>query len=289
MKVNNLVLKLTFKTGFLFLTSLFISIQTLAQNVLSGTIVDTNSNPIEFANISINQTANGTYTNSKGEFIINNLMKTDTLKISCIGYESKAIAVKDLEDEIVLTSNSININVVTIDRKRKNKSFMIGYYKMRSPFPFTYGSSINSRLATLIPNESSPAFIETILLPIKNIEDTTRLKVYLLEISKDGSPGKEIFSKLLLSDDISNKIDVSEQQIRMPASGVFIALEWLNEYNVKFEDTKGIYGAGVRLKMTPPMETNLTYHFIKNEWRLMWNPPNEKFRNARFGLELKPL
>lgn len=262
---------------------------TFSQIYFNGVIVDSQNIPIQFASISINQTANGTHTNEKGIFYFDSIKPTDTLKISCIGYESRVIAFKDIGDKIILNNNSVNIGEVAINRKKKIKSFTVGYYKMRSPLPFTYGSSINSKLATFIPYESSPAFIETILLPVKNFEDTTRLKVYLLEISKDGSPGKEIFSKLLLSNEISIKIDISEQQIRMPADGVFVALEWLNEYNIKFEDTKGIHGPGVRLKMTPPMETNLTYHFRKNEWQLMWNPPNEKFRNARFGLELKPL
>lgn len=289
MKLKLPIFQLLFKTQLLFVVTFFTHGRILAQSVVHGIIVDIADKPIEFVHISINSTIQGTYTNAKGEFTIENLNQKDSLKLSCIGYERKAIAVKDLKDKIVLTGNSVNIKEVTIERKKKNKSFMIGYYKMRSPLPYTHGSQINSTLATFIPYESTPAIIETILLPIKNMEDSTRLKVYLFEISKDGKPGNELFSKLLLSDEISNKIDISDQQIRMPAKGVFVALEWLNEYNIKFEDIKGIYGPGVRLKMTPPMDTNLTYQFRKNEWRLMWNLPNEKFRNARFGLELKPL
>lgn len=274
-----------------FLIPLLLSIVQLCYSQESNNyiVINSQNSPIEFANVSLNQTSIGTYTNSKGEFSFENIKPTDTLKISCIGYKSRSVCVKDVEGPIILISSSINIDEVTVNGKKKNKSFTIGYYKMKSPFPFTHGSSVNTRLATFIPYESRPAFIETILLPIKNVEDTSRLKVYLFEISKDGKPGKELFSMLLLSDEISNKVDISELQIKMPTKGVFVALEWLNEYNIKFEDIKGIHGPGVILKMTAPMDTNLTYIARKNEWRIMWNPPNEKFRNARFGLELKYL
>lgn len=278
----------------LFLLILFTPLIAFCQNNFKGVIVDSQKNPIQFASISINQTTNGTYTNENGIFHFDNIKSKDTLKISCIGYESRSICVKDIKDQITLTSNSINIEEVTIDRKRKNRLFTIGYSKMGSlsPFPHNYGSSINIQLATFIPYQSIPAIIEKILLPITKANDTTQLKVYLYEVSEDGSPGKEIFSKTVLLKQIKNKIDISDQQIRMPSSGIFVAVEWLFE-PFKAEDLNNIKIINSRyafsLKMTKPMDTNYTYSYWKSEWKPKWNPPNEKYKNIRFGLVLKPL
>jgi|GEM_PF-6540376 len=274
----------------LLLLILFTPLITFSQNSFKGVIVDTQNNPIQFASISINQTANGTYTNEIGIFHFDSIQPTDTLKISCIGYESRSICVKDIKDQITLTSNSINIEEVTIDRKRKNRSFTIGYYNMNTLFPSSYFSNVKSKVATFIPYQSSPAIIEKILLPITNINDTTQLKVYLYEISEDGSPGKEIYSKLLMSNEIKNKIDISDEQIRIPLEGVFIAAEWLTEQVIKdLNDPKEVLGPAFRLKMTKPMDTNYTYWYRENNWRLKWNPPNAQYSNVRFGLVLKPL
>ena len=273
----------------LLLIILFTPLITFSQISFKGVIVDSQNNPIQFASISINQTANGTYTNENGIFHFDSIQSTDTLKISCIGYESKSICVKDIKDQITLTSNSINIEEVTIDRKRKNRSFTIGYYKMNTLFPSSHFSNVKSKIATFIPYQSSPAIIEKILLPITNINDTTQLKVYLYEISEDGSPGKEIYSKLLMSNEIKNKIDISDEQIRIPLEGVFIAAEWLTEQVIKdWNDPKEIFGSSWGVKMTKPMDTNFTYIHLKNKWRL-WNNNSDENRNARFGLVLKPM
>jgi hypothetical protein len=256
--------------------------------------VDSQNNPIQFASISINQTTNGTYTNEKGIFHFNSIQPTDTLKISCIGYESRTICVKDIKDQIVLTNNSINIDEVIVNRKKKNKSFTIGYYRMGSisPFPNTHGSSINIQVATFIPYNSAPAVIEKILLPITKANDTTQLRVYLYKVSNDGKPGEEIFSKTIVLKEIKNKIDIIDQQIRMPSSGIFVAVEWLFE-PFKTEDLNNIEAINSRhafsLKSTKPMNSNLTYWYWKNEWKLKWNSAEDQYRNIRFGLVLKPL
>ena len=273
----------------LLLLILFTPLIAFSQNSFKGIIVDTQNIPIQFASISINQTANGTYTNEKGIFHFDSIQPTDTLKISCIGYEGRAICAKDIKDRITLTSNSINIEEVTIDRKKKNRTFTIGYYKMGSLLPYSHWSNYKSKLATFIPYQSTPAVIEKILLQITDVNDTTQFKVYLYEVSKDGSPGKEIYSKILISNEIKNKIDISDEQIRMPSDGVFVAVEWLTEQVIKdWNDPKEIFGSSWGVKMTKPMDTNFTYIHLKNKWRL-WNNNSDENRNARFGLVLKPM
>lgn len=273
----------------IIIISLLLPTISLSQNTYTSIVVDSKNAPIQYANISVDKTNKGTYTNEHGIFSLTNISLTDTLNISCIGYERRVIAVRDIKDKIILTNNSINIDEVEINSIKKNKNFRVGYYHKKTLFSYTHGSTRNAKIATFISYQSPPALIEKILIPFTNINDTTRLKVYLYEVTKDGKPGKEIFSKLLISKEIKNKIDISDQRIRMPSDGIFVGVEWLIDAVIKDKNNiKKIVNSSFGLKMTNPTDSNFTYMYSKNQWRSLtvWVIEN---RNVRFGLELKPL
>ncbi len=136
------------KILFLFL---FIPIVSLGQNTFTSVIVDTHNKPIQFANITINQSNKGTNTNDAGLFTLSDILPTDTLTISCIGYDSKNLIITDINDKIILISNAINIDEVEINSNKKNKNFRVGYYHKKTLFPNTQGGTRNTKIATFIP------------------------------------------------------------------------------------------------------------------------------------------
>lgn len=76
-----------FLSGLLFATMY----PCIAQTRLSGRVVDDKTNePIPFASVGIIGTARGTSTNGEGEFSIL-LSDTDTLKVTCVGYQSRLV------------------------------------------------------------------------------------------------------------------------------------------------------------------------------------------------------
>ncbi|WP_194139089.1 Kelch repeat-containing protein [Flavobacterium hungaricum] len=93
--------------------------------------------PIEDANIYALRTKIGTLTNDKGEFSLNNKIKTnDTLQISHIGYITSKIAITDLHK----SNNSISLeeDIETLNNVNVTKSWS----KLKSKLDFTKLSSL---------------------------------------------------------------------------------------------------------------------------------------------------
>lgn len=82
------LIKLLFMTVFLFCASF-----TNAQNKVTGTIVDTNSEPVIGASVIIQGTANGTVTDLNGNFILQNVPSNSILVISYVGMKTLYIHV----------------------------------------------------------------------------------------------------------------------------------------------------------------------------------------------------
>jgi hypothetical protein len=68
------------------------------EKLISGIILDSLKNPIQYANIGVLNKPIGTVSNQKGEFnlSLDNSYLSDTLKISSLGYISKELLIKDL-------------------------------------------------------------------------------------------------------------------------------------------------------------------------------------------------
>jgi len=194
-----------------------------SQISLKGTIVDSQKNLIQFASISINQTANGTYTNEKGIFHFDSIKPTDTLQISCIGFESRSIAVNSLSDTIYLQEISIEIGEVVI--KSEYNRDIIGCLKNKDR---GNDGGLNGRITGIQINNIPSSYLESIEFYIKKSKELAPnlffLHLYKLEADNKQSP--------ILSQRISIptnqkgwiKIDLSKQFIKVKDS-IFIAYE----------------------------------------------------------------
>lgn len=207
----------------LLLFILFSPLITFSQISLKGTIVDSQKNPIQFASISINQTANGTYTNEKGIFHFDSIQPTDTLKISCIGYESRSILVKILSDTILLQEISIEIGEVVI--KSEYTRELIGCLKNKDRGK---DGGLNGYISGILINNISSSYLESIEFYIKKPK-TLAPNLFFLHLYKLDSNNLQT---PILSQRISIptnekgwvKIDLSKQFIKI-ADSIFIAYE----------------------------------------------------------------
>lgn len=92
-----------------------------AQRTISAKIIDSvKQEPIPFATVSIDDKT-GVITNDKGAFNITinrNISKTDSLLISCLGYEQKQFAIHSFTDSIIpLQTKNIDLSEVFITNK----------------------------------------------------------------------------------------------------------------------------------------------------------------------------
>lgn len=94
---------------------------------IKGRLTDENNKDIPFANILIKNTTIGTISNETGYFQLNypKELEKDTLSISCIGYESVALAINKFVGTIKLQSKDFVLNEVTINAKSLDPKFIL--------------------------------------------------------------------------------------------------------------------------------------------------------------------
>ena len=135
----------------LFLTTIFLflfPIGIMAQQTISGKIIDAISQePLSYAKIYISQT-NGTMSNEYGDFILH-AFSDDSLQISHIGYEPIKIRASDLRRKIHMKPMRTTLQEITITTtenilRKASKSLKEAYKKGREEkalyFCFIIGS-----------------------------------------------------------------------------------------------------------------------------------------------------
>ncbi len=113
-------------------TTLFITLNSIAQYSVYGTIKDSLSNPVVGATIKILNSYKGTSTDNNGNFKLNNLNTGNySLEISYIGYESKLISVENL------TENR-EYNVVLKESRQTLDEFMVTATRVKENSPIAH-------------------------------------------------------------------------------------------------------------------------------------------------------
>ncbi len=91
------------RTSFLLLIACW-SISAVQGQILSGRVTDPEGHPVPYANIGLLHRVRGTVSGPQGEFrlSVDSLTKSDTLRISCIGYMPQTIAGNSLRNSDLL-------------------------------------------------------------------------------------------------------------------------------------------------------------------------------------------
>jgi hypothetical protein len=100
-----------------FVLFFFISFSSSGQRLVEGTIVDKETKkPVPFASIGIIGTSKGTSSNLNGQFSIS-INETDSIRITCVGYESLSLGATQLLPSIDLTPIVTQLSeIVILDR-----------------------------------------------------------------------------------------------------------------------------------------------------------------------------
>ncbi len=94
---------------------------------IAGLLLSDKNKPVQYCNISIQNSTIGSVSNQSGKFQIDYPKETiiDTLVFSCVGYEEHRIAIEDIKDTIILESKDIPINEVVVNAKNLDPSAII--------------------------------------------------------------------------------------------------------------------------------------------------------------------
>ena len=206
--------------------------------------------PVSYATVSFGN-GNGIFANDEGQFVFTDKLYSDidSLYITALGYEDFRLSSADLPEKIQLNPFHENLGEVLIQYRPKGKSkgetlkptVHDDYYKCWLP-------TIESEIAVYFNNANPkrPKKITSLLIPIKveakdwsqrkkktsnKIPFSTLFRVQFYE-NNEGLPGDvitydEIVFRVTEASERVFELDVSDSDIFIPESGIFVSLQVL--------------------------------------------------------------
>jgi hypothetical protein len=246
---------------------------------------------IAYARVKLLHQPKGLITSFDGEFKLDSsYRKSDTLLVSCIGYNSLKIEVSLLANNpIVLLSKSSNqLDELLINtQKIKYKKHKIGVVKKpKTQFSdYSVTGDNGYERATLIPNTYSlSGSIQSVNVYITNVGfPNAHFRLHVYECSPyDVTPGRELtVSNIISSAKSGNEwvnIDISNENINLPISGCFVGIEWFDSPDSKYyRDT--IYTKGVSYRSGNSVDT--IYSAIRKGNGAVLGSIGEKYKYAK--------
>ena len=255
------------------------------------------SYPVSYATVSFNN-GNGLFANDEGEFVFTKKLypDIDTLYISALGYKNLKIGTFNLPKTLVMIAefNVLDEVFITSKKDRKFKEEKIKPY-LDNDYYNCWLPTIESEIAVYFSNpDAALKKISKVHFPItleskdwnrrkrSNAEKkpfSTLFKVKFYS-NENGYPGKEILYRTIVfrvteKDGDNFVVDVSEEDIFIPRTGVFVSLQVLGYTddkgklltNKKYKEIKSIDGGVIKiptnfrplLPFTDKISENRTY------------------------------
>ncbi|MBF4466834.1 carboxypeptidase-like regulatory domain-containing protein [Flavobacterium sp. LC2016-12] len=215
---------------------------------IQGKVLDSLKNPIQYANVGILNKPIGTVTDKNGEFnfSIENALESDTLKISCLGYDTQEIIIKNLsisfkEKVIVLKNYFEKLDEIVVS-KNNMKDYSEGKEKTDTKHQVIFANPNfeNFNLGTEIGRKFSlgnktPSFLTNFKFFIKdNNFEMVKFRVNIYSL-KNNRPNKKINQTNIvvqvdkkLTDWVN--VDLTSFDIKVQQD-VVITVEWIEHSN----------------------------------------------------------
>lgn len=260
-----------------------------AQGTYNAKIIDEGSKEgIPFASIGIKGKNVGTVADEKGFFELNILKceEDDTLKVSAIGYRTKAFTVSEarqgMSKIIVLEPLIVKLNeVVVTSKKVKRKVLGTSKYSVRncSAFMGTDGNWKGEEAAIRANNEKGKyIFIEDFNFYIiqNKYEDSLVFRLMLYSVNSKGLPGETFLKKPVIFKTAVKQgivhVDLKNYNITYN-DDFFISLECLMD---KMDQTKFCFAGSIKV-----------FSYVKNSTFGNWyQPTSNGGRKAGGGADL---
>ncbi|WP_298397534.1 carboxypeptidase-like regulatory domain-containing protein [Flavobacterium sp.] len=205
---------------------------------IKGVVVDENNKPISYVNIWIENENSGTTSEQDGSFTLDIKNQDKNLIFSAIGYKK---ALTPFKEKIVLEKEVYQLDEVLVSSLKQTQELEIGYYESNG-FRYSMGYFIDAiYFKPLLDEREKYPFLKEIKFKTKSKNKNAKVRIYLVEVNKDGSPSENLLSEELFLEvkkgNSKNVIDLSKFKISIPENGFFIVFEKLKiEQNKHFEE-----------------------------------------------------
>lgn len=255
---------------------LFFAANVAAQT--KGVVKDSlTGNAIAYVSIWVENENIGTTSEENGEYQIGTNDKNKNLIFSALGYQKKTVKVS--ESQLVLLSPStFELDEVTINNKKEKKQLEIGKTKNTIAEAFDNGPRMDAKFFPYYPEYKKTRWIQkAIILTDSRIDDAT-IKLHLYDVDENGFPGNELLSKdyivTIKKGVTKNEIDLSDFNLEMPKTGIFVVFEKLlikkNRVEKTIKDfntnTTKIQTTYAPLVLYNAVERDFLYSFSGGRW-----------------------
>jgi hypothetical protein len=225
-------------------------------------------NPIQYANIWIENEIIGTFSNEKGYFYLNSKSENHNVVISRVGYKTKNILISKIVDTIYLEPIIFKLNEITIYQRKNKKQIIIDEIKTNQANLY-FGTNLSypwivAKYFHFNEKFSELKFLKKISL-ITGINKKANFNIRLYSVDNEGKPFEYLTSEniIVTADKGINKteIDISELNILFPKNGLFVAIENIESINSdEFKNTSLVLGLDLNNK------SQKTYLYYKGKW-----------------------
>lgn len=197
-----------------------------------GVIKDSLSgNTIPYVSVWVENENIGTTSEENGEFVINVSDKSKNLVFSALGFERKVVKVS--ESLIVsLSPSAVQIGEILISNNRKEKTQIeIGKTKNRVAEAFDNGPKMDAKFFPFLPEYKKTSWIKKATITVDSKIEGATIRIQLYKVDERGYPGDELLDKnyiVTLKKGITKQeVDLTEFNLEMPETGVFVVFERL--------------------------------------------------------------
>lgn len=221
------------KLFFLLLISHFFFAQT------KGVVVDESGKPIPYVNIWVENENIGTTSEENGEFSIV-ASANKNLIFSILGFEKRIINASDVSN-VIMKAVSFQLDEVVVAKHFETKKIEIGQISNSALEAFDNGPRIDVKFFPYQAAYKKTKYIKKVsLLTDSRIENAT-VKLHFYKADANGFPGEELLTKdyiaTIQKGVVRNGFDLTELNLKMPKTGLFVGFEKLLISKNKFEKT----------------------------------------------------
>lgn len=221
-------------TVLFFLFSLSISAQ------IKGVIKDSISGKaIPYVNIWVQNENIGASSEENGEFIIN-ATKNKTLIFSALGFEKKIVKASQA-DVVYLSETAYKLDEVVIAKRFETKEIEIGKVSSSIYQAFDNGPRIDVKFFPFLPKYKKTRYIKQVTIETDSKINNASIKIHFYATDSFGFPGEELLTKDFIvsvkEGVLKNFFDVTDLNLKMPKTGLFVGFEKLLIEKNKLETT----------------------------------------------------
>ena len=216
---------------------LLLPILSLGQTIYQGTVVDKITKEIvPFATVGLIKANTGINANEAGSFtlLVTNNDNSDTLIISCIGYQTVKVPVNDLpfDSRFYLVKKENKLEEVVIAKRNYDKSITLN--ELSGCGNNYYGTmGYISQVAQHFQSPIENSMLSEIRICTSGEKCIFRVRVYDMDL-KTGQPSNDLVDSVIeiKSGKRQVRLDVEAYKIHIPGKDFFVAVEWLKiHYN----------------------------------------------------------